>query len=92
MVYSVDLVLKYAASQYEINIQLLNSFDLALSAEKRPLSFGWTESLQPISMSTINLTTRIVLLCHAKQLTYHMQTEAYLDIHFSFRLLGPLDK
>ena len=34
MVYSVDLVLKYAASQYEINIQLLNSFDLALSAEK----------------------------------------------------------
>lgn len=46
---------------------------------------------QSESMTMIDLITCIVLLYQAKQLTNHVPIKAYLDIHFSHRLLGPLD-
>lgn len=46
---------------------------------------------QSESMTMIDLITCIVLLNQAKQRTNHVPIKAYLDIHFSHRLLGPLD-
>lgn len=46
---------------------------------------------QSESMTMIDLITCIVPLNQAKQLTNHVPIKAYLDIHFSHRLLGPLD-